>query len=53
MGESAGGGLAACLALMACDRAEVPLAFQNLISPMLDDRTAVEPDTNPLAGEFV
>ncbi len=52
MGESAGGGLAACLALMACGRAEFSLLFQHLISPMLDDRTAINPDTNPLAGEF-
>ena len=39
MGESAGGGHAALLALTARDRAEVPLAFQALIYPMLDDRT--------------
>ena len=52
MGESAGGGLAACLALLARDRAEYPLLFQHLVSPMLDDRTAVNPGTNPLAGEF-
>ena len=52
MGESAGGGLAASLALMVRDRGELSLAFQQLISPMLDDRTAVNPDLNPLAGEF-
>ncbi|MCB1688303.1 MAG: alpha/beta hydrolase, partial [Halioglobus sp.] len=39
MGESAGGGLAAMLALMARDRAEVPITQQILIYPMLDDRT--------------
>jgi acetyl esterase/lipase len=39
MGESAGGGHAALLALTARDRGEVPLAFQLLIYPMLDDRT--------------
>jgi acetyl esterase/lipase len=39
MGESAGGGHAALLALAARDRGEVPLAFQALIYPMLDDRT--------------
>src|SRR5205823_3973512 len=38
MGMSAGGGLAAALALLARDRAEIPLAFQLLDSPMLDDR---------------
>ena len=39
MGESAGGGHAALLALTARDRGEVPLAFQYLTYPMLDDRT--------------
>jgi acetyl esterase/lipase len=38
MGVSAGGGLAAALALLARDRGEVPLAFQLLDCPMLDDR---------------
>lgn len=38
MGISAGGGLAAALALLARDRGEIPLAFQVLDSPMLDDR---------------
>ena len=37
-GVSAGGGLAAALALLARDRGEVPLAFQLLDSPMIDDR---------------
>jgi len=37
-GVSAGGGLAAALALLARDRGEVPVAFQVLDSPMLDDR---------------
>ena len=37
-GSSAGGGLAAGLALLARDRGEVPLAFQLLECPMLDDR---------------
>lgn len=39
IGESAGGGHAALLAIVARDRGEVPLAFQCLIYPMLDDRT--------------
>jgi acetyl esterase/lipase len=39
-GESAGGGLAAMLALAARDRGEVPLCAQILLYPMLDDRTA-------------
>ncbi len=37
-GVSAGGGLAAGLALLARDRGEVPLAFQLLECPMIDDR---------------
>jgi acetyl esterase/lipase len=37
-GLSAGGGLAAALALLARDRGEVPIAFQLLDCPMLDDR---------------
>ncbi|KAL3455242.1 alpha/beta hydrolase fold-domain-containing protein [Aspergillus heterothallicus] len=40
MGDSAGGGLAAAVALLARDRKEIshPLAKQILIQPMLDDR---------------
>ncbi|MCE2528745.1 MAG: alpha/beta hydrolase [Acidimicrobiia bacterium] len=37
-GASAGGGLAAALALLARDRAEVQVIFQQLVYPMLDDR---------------
>lgn len=37
-GLSAGGGLAAALALLARERGEIDLAFQLLDSPMLDDR---------------
>lgn len=37
-GNSAGGGLAAALALLARDRGSVPIAFQLLVYPMLDDR---------------
>ncbi|RFB87073.1 hypothetical protein B5K11_27060 [Rhizobium leguminosarum bv. trifolii] len=39
MGESAGGGHAAMLAIAARDRGEIPISFQCLIYPMLDDRT--------------
>jgi acetyl esterase/lipase len=39
MGESAGGGHAALLAIAARDRGEVPVCYQCLIYPMLDDRT--------------
>jgi triacylglycerol lipase len=52
MGESAGGGLAAALALYARDRGEFPLAFQHLIYPMIDDRTCGR-DLNPHSGEFI
>jgi acetyl esterase/lipase len=53
-GESAGGGLAAAVALLARDRKGPRLAFQNLLYPMLDDRTGLRgrPE-NPFAGEFV
>lgn len=37
-GVSAGGGLCAALALLARDRGEVPLQFQLLDCPMIDDR---------------
>lgn len=37
-GASAGGGLAASLALLARDRGEVPASYQFLIYPMIDDR---------------
>lgn len=40
-GESAGGGLAAALALLARDRGGPSIAHQNLIYPMLDDRTCI------------
>jgi acetyl esterase/lipase len=53
MGESAGGGLAAALALLARDRREHSLAFQHLIYPMLDDRTCVAKNPHPFTGEFL
>lgn len=53
MGESAGGGFAAALALLARDRGEFPLAFQHLVAPMLDDRTGTTVNPHPYAGEFV
>lgn len=52
MGESAGGGLAAALALLARDRGQFKLAFQHLIYPMLDDRTCVSDDPHPFTGEY-
>lgn len=43
-GDSAGAGLAATLAQLAHDRAEVDICFQLLIYPMLDDRTVLRTD---------
>jgi len=37
-GNSAGGGLAAALTLLARDNGKVPVAFQMLLYPMIDDR---------------
>ena len=45
MGDSAGGGLAAGVALMARDRGGPPLRRQILVYPMLDDRTTA-PDAH-------
>lgn len=55
MGESAGGGLAASLALMARDRGGPKLAGQVLIYPMLDWRTGGPDDVwkNRHTGEFL
>lgn len=53
MGESAGGGLAAALALLVRDRGEYSFAFQHLIYPMIDDRTCVDPEPHPYVGEFI
>lgn len=52
-GESAGGGLAAALAVMARDKGEFPIAFQHLIYPMLDDRTCTKVQPHPYCGEFI
>lgn len=45
-GASAGGGLAAALALLARDRGGITPAFQLLVYPMLDDRPSIAP-ANP------
>ena len=52
-GISAGGGLAAALAILARDRGEFPIIFQHLLCPMLDDRTVNEAEPHPFAGQFV
>ena len=53
MGESAGGGHAALLAIAARDRGEVPVLFQALLYPMLDDRTGSSRVVPPHIGSFV
>lgn len=47
VGESAGGGLGAALALLARDRGDIQPAVQVLSYPMLDDRTAAQTDEHP------
>lgn len=52
MGESAGGGLAAMVAIAARDRHEVQLRYQVLIYPMLDDRTGSVRRVPPFIGRI-
>lgn len=52
MGESAGGGLAAALALRARDLG-IALAGQLLLYPMLDEPDGVSAMANPTTGEFI
>ncbi len=53
LGESAGGGHAAALAILARDRGEIPLVAQVLLYPMLDDRTGVTAPVPPHIGTFI
>ena len=53
MGESAGGGHAAALAIAARDRGQYKLAGQVLLYPMLDDRTGSARQPPPDQGRFV
>ncbi|MFC4595853.1 alpha/beta hydrolase [Sphingobium tyrosinilyticum] len=53
MGESAGGGHAAMLTIAARDRKEVPIAFQALVYPMLDDRTGSTHKVDRTIGTLV
>jgi acetyl esterase/lipase len=53
MGESAGGGHAAILAIAARDRGGIKPAFQALIYPMLDDRTGSTRRVPPHIGTIV
>jgi len=48
-GWSAGGGLAAALALLARDRGQYPIRCLSLVYPMLDDRTSA----GPVSGRFI
>jgi len=52
-GASAGGGLAAGLALRLRDMGRPSPAFLHLVYPMLDDRTCTRADPHPHAGGFV
>ena len=52
-GESAGGGHAAMLAIAARDRGEIPICFQVLIYPMLDDRTGSSQHVPSFIGNYV
>lgn len=51
-GESAGGGLAAALAILSRDRKGPPILFQLLVYPMIDDRTCTG-EAHPFTGQFV
>lgn len=53
MGESAGGGHAAALAIAARDRGGPPICMQVLIYPMLDDRTGSGREPPPWIGTFI
>lgn len=52
MGESAGGGHAALLALAARDRGGPAIAFQSLVYPMIDDRAGTSRKVAPHIGYF-
>ena len=52
-GDSAGAGLAACLAIHARDQGGPAICFQQLLNPMLDDRTGTNDAPHPFVGEFV
>lgn len=53
MGLSAGGGHAAALGILARDRGEIPVLFQLLLCPMLDDRTGSTVDPGPTVGHLI
>ncbi len=53
LGESAGGGHAAMLAIAARDRGELSIRQQILIYPMLDDRTGSVTQAPPWMGRYI
>jgi len=53
MGESAGGTHAALLAIAARDRGKIPICFQSLTYPMLDDRTGSTRHLPPHVGTLI
>lgn len=53
LGESAGGGLAAMVSIAARDRGQVPIAFQALVYPMLDDRTGTSRPVPSTIGQII
>lgn len=53
MGESAGGGHAAMLAIATRDRGEIRIKQQILMYPMLDDRTGSTVEVQPWMGRYV
>ena len=52
-GESAGGYYAAQLAIYARDRKEIPIIFQMLFYPALDDRTGSSRIASPNSGQYI
>ena len=52
-GGSAGGGHAAALAIHARNMKGPAICFQLIDYPMLDDRTCIDPEPHPYAGEYV
>ncbi len=52
-GSSAGAGHAAALTLLARDRGNYAICFQNLHAPMLDDRTGSAVEATPYTGEYI
>jgi acetyl esterase/lipase len=52
-GESAGGSHSALLAIAARDRREIPILFQLLLYPALDDRTGSTRQAPPYIGQFL